>query len=356
MKEEADSLAAYLRGYWDIPLGTACPPRASPKAILPSDVVRGALDSGDLRLVRALPLWLSLLPKVDPPPAGWRVEDRRRLAYLCELAQALASLRSSGRSRPDASWAASVAGIQPEPWGVRVPLCHSQGPVATPSLFGELWGIEEPMTFPEYVAFQDQLLALKRVEGGHAQKPELICQDLLKLIRRFDDLAKGREPRPLLYLIGAGALVLEGLISRYTTDLDFICDGEGKLFENQVLPTGVHSHRVRSGLACMPAGWRERSREILDLGTRHIRVLIPDIHDRVVDKVARGLATDWQDVAAVLEAPPLGFSGAALAERARTLIREPTSTVFEAAEFRAGFDRLRALAAERKVIVPPLED
>jgi hypothetical protein len=188
------------------------------------------------------------------------------------------------------------------------------------------------------------------------QEPEPIGEDLLKLIRRFDDLAKGREPRPVLYLIGAGALVLEGLLSRETTDLDFICDGEGKLFENQVLPTGVHSHRVRSGLVCMPAGWRERSRESLDLGTRHIRLFIPDIHDRVVDKVARGLATDWQDVAAVLESPPLGLSGATLAERARALIRAPTSTVFDGEEFRAGFDRLRDLAAERKVAVPSLED
>jgi hypothetical protein len=170
MNEEADFLVAYLRGTWGIPLGTAGQARGSPLKVLPSEIVRRALDCGDLRLVRALPLWLSLLPHVDPPPDGWSVPDRRRLAYLCELAQALASLRNARRSRPDASWAASVARIQPEPWGEKVTLCRSSGPVATPSVFGELWGIEEPMTFPEYVAFQDQFLALKKMEKGDAAR------------------------------------------------------------------------------------------------------------------------------------------------------------------------------------------
>ncbi len=106
-----------------------------------------------------------------------------------------------------------------------------------------------------------------------------------------------------------------------------------------------------------PAGndRRERSREILDLGTRHIHIFIPDIHDRVLDKVARGLATDWQDVAAVLGSPPPGFSGDTLAERARSLIRNPTSTLFEAAEFREGFERLRAIAGEKRISVPALD-
>jgi hypothetical protein len=163
-------------------------------------------------------------------------------------------------------------------------------------------------------------------------------------------------PPPRLYLVGAGSLLLEGLLTRDTTEIDFVCDEVGKLFENQVLPGGLHSHRVRSGLVCMPEGWRERSREILDLGTRHIRIFIPDIHDRVLDKVARGLATDWQDVATVLDSLPPGFSGDTLAERARSLIRKPTSTVFDAAEFREGFERPRGIAGQKKISIPALED
>ena len=185
---------------------------------------------------------------------------------------------------------------------------------------------------------------------------EPIVEGLRRLIQRFDDLARDKRPRPRVYLIGAGSLLLEGLVSRDTSDLDFLCDEEGKLFENQVLSSGVHSHRVRSGLVSMPEGWRERSREILDLGTRHVRIFIPDIHDRVVDKVARGLATDWQDVAAVLDAPPPGFSGETLAERARSLIRKPTSTVYDESEFREGYERLRRLAGERSIRVPALGD
>jgi hypothetical protein len=187
------------------------------------------------------------------------------------------------------------------------------------------------------------------------QRLEPIGEGLRKLIRRFDDLAKDIRPRPRVFLVGAGSLLLEGLLSRNTTDLDFICDEAGKLFENQVLPDGLHSHRVRSGLVCMAEGWRERSREVLDLGTRHILLFIPDIHDRVLDKVARGLATDWQDVAAVLDAPPAGFSGRILAERARSMVRHPTSTVFDASEFREGFERLRRIAEGKKVPVPSLE-
>ncbi len=93
-----------------------------------------------------------------------------------------------------------------------------------------------------------------------SQEPEPIGEGLRKLILRFDDLAAGRESRPRLYLVGAGSLLFEGLLTRDTTDLDLVCDEVGKLFENQVLPGGLHSHRVRSGLVCMPEGWRCHSR------------------------------------------------------------------------------------------------
>ena len=147
----------------------------------------------------------------------------------------------------------------------------------------------------------------------------------------------------------------EALISRATQDLDFICDQEGERFENQVLPNGLHSHRVPSGLVSMPEGWRERSREAREFGTRYVRVFVPDIHDRVIDKLSRGLAADWQDIVAVLASPPASFSGQVLSERATALLRRPTSTVFDENRFREAFIRLRRLAAERGVEMPDVE-
>lgn len=177
---------------------------------------------------------------------------------------------------------------------------------------------------------------------------------LQTLIARFDDLAASRGDRPKLYLIGAGTLLLEGLIVRTTQDLDFICDQEGERFENQVLPTGLHSHRVPSGLVSMPAGWRERSREASEFATRYVRVFVPDIHDRVIDKLARGLATDWQDITAVLESPPDNFAGKILTDRATLLLRRPTSTVFDERRFREQFERLRTVAARHQIQLPDL--
>jgi len=168
MKEDADFLVAYLHDYWGLPLGTARPATPLPRTTPPSEVVRLALSCGDLRLVRAMPLWLSLIGEVDPVPPEWLVDDRRRLAYLCELAQALGSLRKDRRFPRGDSWVALVAGIEPRHWEEKVPLCESPGPLATPSMFGERWGVEEPITFPEYVAFQNQYLALRRMENGDA--------------------------------------------------------------------------------------------------------------------------------------------------------------------------------------------
>jgi hypothetical protein len=71
---------------------------------------------------------------------------------------------------------------------------------------------------------------------------------------------------------------------------------------------------------------------------------------------SRGLATDWQDVAAVLGSPPSGFRGETLTDRARSLVAGPTSTVFDATEFRESFSHLAEIARERNVSVPPLED
>ena len=176
-----------------------------------------------------------------------------------------------------------------------------------------------------------------------------------ELLARFDELARASGDRPRLFLIGAGTLLLEGLISRATQDLDFICDEGGERFENQILQTGLHSHRVPGGLVSMPEGWRERSREAREFGTKHVRVFLPDIHDRLVDKLSRGLATDWQDITAVLDSAPAGFSGRVLSERAAALLRRPTSTVFDEKRFRERFDGLRKLAAERGIDVPSVE-
>ena len=189
-----------------------------------------------------------------------------------------------------------------------------------------------------------------------ANRSEELETDLRALIARFDELAKVSGDRPTVFLIGASALLLEGLIARATQDLDFICDQEGERFENQVLPNGLHSHRVPSGLVSMPEGWRERSREAREFGTRYVRVFVPDIHYRVIDKLSRGLAADWQDIVAVLASPPATFSGQILSERATTLLRRPSSTVFDEKRFREGFDRLRRLAAERGVEMPDVEE
>jgi hypothetical protein len=169
MKEDADRLVAYLRD-WGLPLGTEKKVDALPETTPLPEVVRGVLKCGDLRAVRALPLWLSLVPDVPPLPPGWSIEDRRRVAYLLELAHALATLREEDRSSRDDSWTAAVTGIEPQPWRERVPLCESPAPLATPSMFGERWGIEEPMNFPEYAAFQRQYLDLIGREGCHATK------------------------------------------------------------------------------------------------------------------------------------------------------------------------------------------
>ena len=73
-----------------------------------------------------------------------------------------------------------------------------------------------------------------------ANRSEELETDLRALIARFDELAKVSGDRPTVFLIGASALLLEGLIARATQDLDFICDQEGERFENQVLPNGLH--------------------------------------------------------------------------------------------------------------------
>jgi hypothetical protein len=175
---DADSLAAYMHRSWGLPLGTAQAVPAVPVETSPAEIMRLTLECGDLRLVRALPLWLSLVPKVDSAPREWPVDDRRKLAYLCELARALASLRGADMHAMGSSWATSVAGIEARAWPRKLPLCASPGPPVTPSLFGERWGIEEPMAFPEYVAFQKQYLFLSRNEGddvpragAHGQGP-----------------------------------------------------------------------------------------------------------------------------------------------------------------------------------------
>lgn len=187
-----------------------------------------------------------------------------------------------------------------------------------------------------------------------AEETHSLQAALRGIIALFDRAAEGRAESPKIYLVGAGSLVLDGLSARPTRDLDFICDQEGEIFENQILPNGLHSHRVPSGLVSMPAGWRERSREATEFKTKNIKVYVPDIHDRMVDKIARGLATDWEDIASVLTASPSGFSAGVLAERASALLRSPTSTVFEPARFRRNFERLRGLASESALTVPPL--
>ena len=169
---DANAVAEFLRRHWGMPLRTTADVDPLPPSSDPVEVVRIALDSGDVRLVRALPCWVSLLANLPTVPEGsrWSDEDRRRLAYICELAAALRCLRESSVTPEDPDRPASVAGIEPKGWRRRIPLCPFEGRETASSIFGERWGILEPMAFPEYVAFQEQYLRTSEdSHGGQSQ-------------------------------------------------------------------------------------------------------------------------------------------------------------------------------------------
>ena len=111
---------------------------------------------------------------------------------------------------------------------------------------------------------------------------------LRAILREMDRRAAGLTPPPVVYVVGAGALVLQGISRRATQDLDFVCDTQAALFVNILTPAGVYSHCVPPGLVSMPRGWRDRAEPLPGCRARHVRVLLPELLDRMMDKLASG--------------------------------------------------------------------
>lgn len=144
----------FLHHAWGIPLLSE-PVRPGDTSLGPESVLRMSLPWADARLIMGLAAWLSL---VDPSVRlgdEWDLVDRRRVAYLCEIARCLARLR--GETRPH-SWPRRVAGISLSAWADRVPLFKSGAPPLPSSIFGTRWGIIEVIPFSDYAEFQRAFL------------------------------------------------------------------------------------------------------------------------------------------------------------------------------------------------------
>jgi hypothetical protein len=168
--------------------------------------------------------------------------------------------------------------------------------------------------------------------------PTTLSAALRAVLREMDRRAAGLVQPPVVYVVGAGALVLEGISRRATQDLDYVCDTHAPLFVNVLSPAGVYSHCVPPGLVSMPRGWRERAEPLPGFRARHVRVLLPELLDRMMDKLARGSGTDWDDLAAIAKSrvcPPAD----SIRERAATVLVDPPSSVFDAGIFRENLDR-----------------
>jgi len=180
-------------------------------------------------------------------------------------------------------------------------------------------------------------------------------QEVFSLIKAFDDRAVTVSTKPTLYLVGAGSLLLEGIGSRATGDLDFICDEGSVLFENIISETGFHSHSVPPGLVSMPRGWRKRCREVSDVEVQNVKILIPDLQDRLIDKMARGLETDWQDIESILCNASSRIEPKHLGALAQSVLDDPPSSVFDAKQFQSNYARLQTLSERYGISLPPLK-
>ena len=169
----------------------------------------------------------------------------------------------------------------------------------------------------------------------------------------IDTRAGSLSEPPTIYLVGAGTLVLDGISRRATQDLDFIADRGGDLFVNVVTDSGVHSHRVSPGLVSMPRGWRERAVPLSGFLGKHVRFLVPTLADRLMDKLSRGSATDWQDIEAIVQSSVCP-DPAALGGLATAVLTDPPSSVFDPATFRANFARLSELHLRAGRLPPEL--
>lgn len=165
---------------------------------------------------------------------------------------------------------------------------------------------------------------------------------LRRVLREMDQRASSLAERPTVYLVGAGTLVLEGITDRATQDLDFLTDGPEDVFVNVVTSEGVHSHRVPIGLVSMPRGWRDRANPLPGFRARHARFLVPSLADRLVDKLSRGSATDWDDITAIVRSSKCPDVEVVRA-LAASVLADPPSSVFSAESFRKHYERLSGL-------------
>ncbi len=180
-----------------------------------------------------------------------------------------------------------------------------------------------------------------------------LAHELRQVLLEIDARAGSMSEPPTIYLVGAGTLVLDGISRRATQDMDFIADRGGDLFVNVVTDSGVHSHRVPSGLVSMPRGWRERATPLSGIRPKHARFLVPTLADRLMDKLARGSATDWQDIEAIVNSSVCP-DPAVVGGLAATVLADPPSSVFDPATFRANFVLLSKLFVKAGRLPPEL--
>jgi len=161
----ADSIYRYLHEGWGIPLLAVGEGDALDHED-PCHLLKISLDIGDIRLIRALPLWISLLDNIPPADASFDEKDRRRIAYLCDVGCRLEALRNSLTPGRKQSWTVSIMGLSPRAWEVCIPLVQDQKNQVAQSDIGHDWGILEPMDFSQYARFQKQFLT---VRSGHGR-------------------------------------------------------------------------------------------------------------------------------------------------------------------------------------------
>jgi len=149
----ADRVVRHFCHVWGIPL-LAGPARPGDRSLESTTVLRTVLREADARLVLAGALWLSLLDPALLLPGEWSATDRRRTAYLCEVARCLGLLRDEPASRRPPDWPARTAGIEPAVWARSIVLLRSPAPPVASSRFGDRWGIVEVIPFSDYAAFQ----------------------------------------------------------------------------------------------------------------------------------------------------------------------------------------------------------
>jgi len=153
----AAAALSLLRSRWHIPLLAEPVPTAS-ALLAPADeigLLEALLPILDARVSMAVALWLSLLDGIPPLPPAWPQADKRRVAYLADVARALRLQRGEG----EPAWSAEGAsGLRPGDWPDRLPLFASVAPVLPASRLGLRWGISEVVDAADFAGFQKLFL------------------------------------------------------------------------------------------------------------------------------------------------------------------------------------------------------